>query len=135
MADHRIGPSPFFERGIDTIVVEKGQARATLPDLQLLLPPEDASQPQLERLLAARTFDSLLDAAARPAIADRALLLPSRFNEALRGAMATLKQEATRRKDRDERESKALRRAVRLLNEDEDLRELAHTYTSALYQG
>ncbi len=135
MADQRIGPSPFFERGIDTIVVDKGQAHAQLPDLQLLLPLEDASQPQLERLLAADTFDRLLDAAARPAIADRTLLLPSRFNECLRGALAALKQEAAQRKDRNAPEAKALRRAVRLLTEEDELRELAHMYTSALYQG
>lgn len=135
MNDIRIGAGRFFDRGIDTITTRQGRMGEGLPDMHQLLPTEQGARPQLERLLAARSMESFIDDSLCPHLEDRELLLPQRFRSAMKSALGTLRRRQERSKDKQSREAKVLARAGRLLDEEEELRELAHMYCSTLYQG
>lgn len=135
MADFRIGNGSFFDRGIEDITYT-GQAQASvLPGQRELTPAERAQGQHLEALLALPNMDSFLEAAIRPQVDDRDLLLPARFRLGMDEVLATL-QQAAEAAERTDRESlKVLNRAIRLLNDEIDQRALIQMYRSSLYQG
>lgn len=135
MSDLRIGQGPFFDRGIDTITFKRGDASPGLPERRTLPPPEQAGRAQLERVLWQRTLSSYLDARTRPQVDDRQLLLPQHFRAALKGTLASLRQRAERQPDPKSREARVLKRAARLLAEEDELRELVQMYCTTLFQG
>ncbi len=135
MPEIRIGEGLFFERGIDRIVVREGESSPSLPDPSRLAPSEHAGDSHLERLLRGPGFESFIDDALRPHLSDRGLLLPAAFRQALEGAVGVLRQRAAVVKDPRSREARVLQRAVRLLSEEQELRDLVRMYCSSLYQG
>lgn len=135
MSDFRVGSGPFFERGIDRITFRPKEGAQGLPDLQHLVPADQTSRPQLDRLLARRTLDHLVDDAITPEVDDPELLLPSRFRGVLRNTLKSLRRRGEREKDPRSRDARALARAAGLLAEEDELRELAQMYLSTLYQG
>jgi len=135
MNDLRIDTGPFFARGIDRIVVGHEAGTRALPELQHLPPAERGVQPQLDRLLSRPTLNSLVDDAIEPDIDDPELLLPPRFRAALRQALQTLRRRAERHQDPRSRDARTLQRAIGLLAEEDELRDLAQMYLSSLYQG
>lgn len=139
MAD--IHPSHLsFDRGIDRIIhASEGKAGA-LPEREQAQPPDMAARPQLETLLALPTLDDALDAAVRPQLHNRDLLVPARFRQALDQTLERLGQAAqqaqeARPTDDGSDTARTLNRAVRLLKEESALRDLLQMYRSALYQG
>lgn len=135
-----------FDRGIDRITHAGRGTLAMLPEREQAPPPDTGTRPQLEALLALPTLDDVLNAAVRPQLQNRDLLVPTRFRQALEGALEHLGQAAQDAQDAqdmsaaqptDERSSSArtLNRAVRLLKEESALRDLLQMYRSALYQG
>ncbi len=135
MSDFRVGSGPFFERGIDRITFRAKEGAQGLPDLHHLIPAEQSHRPQLDRLLARPTLDTLVDDAITPDIDDPELLLPSRFRGAPKGTLRSLRRRAEKEKDPRSRNARALSRAAGLLAEEDELRDLAQMYLSTLYQG
>ncbi len=124
-----------FDRGIDRITHARQQELPSLPEREQALPPDVGTQPQLESLLALPTLDDALNAALRPQLAQRDLLMPARFRDALQGALERLGAAAEQAQAGAPEDARTLNRAVRLLKEESSLRELAQMYRSALYQG
>ncbi|QKV54376.1 hypothetical protein [Comamonas antarctica] len=133
MADIRL-PSLVLDRGIETITYARQENAAPMPERSEAPPPDTGVRAHLDQLLQKPSMDSRLDQALRPPIANRDLLLPGRFREALGNALVQLRAAAGSAGDGSE-QSRVLNRAVRLLNEESSLRELEHMYRSALYQG
>ncbi|MFC4297771.1 hypothetical protein ACFO0J_06925 [Castellaniella hirudinis] len=121
-----------FDHGIDTITYARKneQAAQGLPDRRNLMPSDDPVRAQLTQLLEKPNIGHFLEDALRPDIGNRDLLMPSEFAEALREALKALASMAESGGD-----SRILNRAVRLLKEETNLRDLVAMYRSALYQG
>ncbi|GAB2734976.1 hypothetical protein GCM10027019_13010 [Melaminivora jejuensis] len=136
-----------FERGIERITHARQDSQLELPAREQAPPPDAGTQPQLEALLALPTLDDTLDAALRPQLANRQLLVPTHFRQALDDALQGLSQAAQAAADATNADvtnadgasgsdtARVLNRAVRLLKEESALRELLQMYRSALYQG
>lgn len=126
-----IRSQPFaFDRGLDRIIHGDSAAPA-LPQQHELAPSELEGVGQLERLFEQRSLEDRLEAAVRPEVSDRDLLLPAAFRAALDRALGTLRDAAEHRPD----DARVLNRAARLLKEETDLRDLVAMYRGALYQG
>ncbi len=134
MADIRLGQTPFFDRGIEAITAQRLGGSQTLPEMRKLLPPEN-KLPHLDRLLAQPTLASYIDRAIAPRIDDRSLLMPHVFGATLRSALQELRKQIERQGDPRSRRSRVLTRARRVLDEEQELRELVQMYVSTLYQG
>lgn len=133
MSDLRIN-SPVFDRGIESITYAPNNVASTLPERGDALPPDVGVRAQIDQLLQKPSMDSRLDTALRPKLANRGLLLPGNFQEALKGALTRLRQAAHDGAEASD-QTRVLNRAVRLLSEESNLRELVQMYRSALYQG
>lgn len=135
MSDMRI--SGFaFDRGLDGISYAGREAAGQhLPERQELTPPTDGVKAQLAQLLDTPNTDRYLDNQLRPTVANRDLLLPGRFAQALQATLEGLTAAAEQGQDRSPDEARALNRAVRLLKDEAGLRDLVAMYRSALYQG
>ncbi|WP_315124566.1 hypothetical protein [Comamonas antarctica] len=133
MADIRL-PSLIFDQGIENITYARQQIAAPMPERGETPPPDVRVHAQLDQLLQRPSMDSRLDEALRPLIANRDLLLAARFRETLRKLLAQLRKAAGSATKGSER-ARVLNRAVRLLSDELDLRELEQMYRSALYQG
>ena len=122
-----------FDHGIDTIVYARKneQTAPGLPERRNLTPTEDPVRAQLTQLLEKPNTGRFLEDALRPDIGNRDLLMPSEFAEALREALKSLAGLA----ESGGGDSRVLNRAVRLLKEETNLRDLVAMYRSALYQG
>ncbi len=106
-----------------------------LPERQELAPPADGVKAQLAQLLDTPNIDRYLDSQLRPTVANRDLLLPGKFAQALQATLDGLSAAAEQSQDRNPEDARALNRAVRLLKDEAGLRELVAMYRSALYQG
>lgn len=136
-----INPSALtFDRGISSITHARQGTLTSLPEREQSPPSDMGSRPQLDALLALPTLDDALDAAVRPQLQNRDLLVPTRFRQALEGALDQLGQAAQTAQqaqptDDNSDTTRTLNRAVRLLKEESALRDLVQMYRSALYQG
>jgi len=135
VSDFRVGAGVFFDKGIDSITFKGGEAAQGLPDQRELTPADHAERPQLDQLLAMPNLDDFLDQATRPELANRDLLMPTRFRQVMDSTQATLRQAVAEAQDSAPESAKLLNRAVRLLNEEGALRDLVQMYRSVLYQG
>lgn len=136
MSDMRI--SGFaFDRGLDGITYAGREAASQhLPARQELAPPADGVKAQLAQLLDTPNIDRYLDSQLCPTVANRDLLLPGKFAQALQAALDGLAAAAAEQsQDRSPEDARALNRAVRLLKDEAGLRDLVAMYRSALYQG
>lgn len=122
-----------FDHGIEDIVHARRneQAVQSLPERRNLAPSDDNVRPQLSQLLEKPNTERFLEEALRPQISNRDLLMPSQFAEALKEVLKELAALA----EGGGGDSRVLNRAVRLLKEETNLRELVAMYRSALYQG
>ncbi|MGE8689082.1 MAG: hypothetical protein ACN6PJ_18195 [Achromobacter sp.] len=133
MSDMRIN-GLAFDRGIDGISYASRDAGGQhLPERQELAPPADGVRAQLAQLLDKPTAARYLDDSLRPPLANRDLLMPAKFQQALQSALDGLGAAAEQASDQDD--ARALNRALRLLKDEAGLRELVAMYRSALYQG
>lgn len=132
MADRVNLADGFFARGIEAITHRERPGQLDLPELpelQRLAPPEHQRQPALQALLAGHALDGYVSAAIYPQVQEPDLLLPRPFNRALESAYQTVRR-ASERHGRSE----VLERAVRILAEEQEWRELARAFREALYQ-
>lgn len=136
MPDVRMVPGTFFERGIDSITFKGRKQSSDGPSgQQQLAPAAQGQRPQIEQLLAAHNMETYLDDAVRPRIDDRDLLMPHRFRKALDAALLETRHRAKELQTSDPQAAKVLNRAVRVMDEVIDLRDLFQMYRSVLYQG
>jgi type III secretion protein X len=133
MVDLRIGSTPFFDRGIESIIRTPESPR--LPDRGDLAPSELAGPAALDELLFAANLESLLDAYVRPTLAERDLLTPQRFRDAMESVVLYFVGAADTRRRANPRVGKTLDGAVQLLTDDIELRDLLQMYRYALLQG
>ena len=125
-----------FDRGLDGISYDgRGTTGQHLPERQELAPPADGVKAQLAQLLDTPNIDRYLDGQLRPTVANRDLLLPGKFAQALQATLEGLSAAAEQSQDRNPEDARALNRAVRLLKDEAGLRDLVAMYRSALYQG
>jgi hypothetical protein len=138
MSEARIGSVPFFHRGIDRVLdAPSSPAAPLLPDLPdgFDLAPSAQEQPNaVFELFACNNLESLLDAWVRPAIVRRELLEPQGFRAAIAGAAEAMARAAGIRRYANPRVGKLLDRAGRVLEEEEELRELLQMFRTALLQ-
>ena len=87
MSDMRIN-GLAFDRGIDGISYASRDAGGQhLPERQELAPPADGVRAQLAQLLDKPTAARYLDDSLRPPLANRDLLMPAKFQQALQSAL------------------------------------------------
>lgn len=143
MLDIRRDKPGFFSQGIESISHAPAAKAFSLPASTNAPLSDNVGRSQLEALLQKPSMDSRLDAALRPPLENRDLLLPGKFRAAL-GVARELVRQAASRQPRDRRkaddapateESRVLNRAARLLDEDAAARDLGQMYRSTLYQG
>ena len=124
--------SLVFDRGIENITyTTEDTGEKHLPERQSLPPPSDGMKARLVELLAPPNTASYLHDSLRPAIENRNLLLPGHYGETLSNTLENLSSAA----EKDTENSRVLNRAVRVLKEEVNLRELLQMYRSVLYQG
>lgn len=133
MSDIRLN-NLILDRGIDTITYSRQEVVPAMPERGNALPPDIGTRAQLDLLLQTPSMDNRLDLALRPELQHRDLLLPGRFSEALGQALTQLRAAAAAAAESSD-QSRVLNRAVRLLGEESNLRDLVQMYRSALYQG
>lgn len=134
MPELRIAGKDFFARGIERILSRQGERPSQLPDLPMLPPIEWPGSSSLARALATRSFEDDVQAVLRPSVGDRHLLRPGPFSRALADAKELL--EYTRSQlppGNDAGRLEVLDRAIRQLQEEQVLRDLAFGYRAALY--
>lgn len=133
MSDMRIN-GLAFDRGIDSISYAGREAGGQqLPERHELTPPADGVRAQLAQLLDKPNTARYLDESLRPALDNRDLLMPGKFQHALQSALDGLAAAAEQHQNEDA--ARSLNRALRLLKDEAGLRDLVAMYRSALYQG
>ena len=123
--------SPFpMDRGIDKILRSGDETVESGPSADLS-PAFSPVKPRLEQLFAARNLDDYIASQLAPLIREAGLLMPNRFENALRGGMEDLEALA----EDDPRNARILRRAARLMGDQVSLRDLLRMYRLALLKG
>ena len=123
-----------FDRGIESITHAHPETGTVMPERGEAPPTDMGARAQLDDLLWEASMDDWLDAALRPRLESRDVLLPGRFNATLVAVHQWLSQ-AAQQSPAGSTKARQLNRAVRLLREERSLRELVQMYRSALYQG
>ena len=128
--------SPFdalrLDRGLTEVLHGGAPAGPAMPAQRQLVPAESLAAQHLAALLAPRSLAAELEAALQPPVDDRALLLPGAFRGALEAARDELAQAAT---TADAAARRLLNDALRALDDDLALRDLATMYRGVLHQG
>jgi hypothetical protein len=122
-----------LDRGLTEILHAGTQGAPALPQQHQLDPAESLAAPALDTMLGPAGLDAELEAALTPNVDDRALLLPAAFRGALEQARASLAQAATQAAE--PALQRLLQAAVRTLDDDLALRDLAAMYRGLLHQG
>ncbi|MBH1965479.1 MAG: hypothetical protein I8H77_14135 [Comamonadaceae bacterium] len=141
MAENHLGPHITFDRGIDQVTYVRSGETQSLPMRREEAPSELGGRPQLDSLLALPTLDDGLEEAIRPQLADRELMVPSRFHAVLDSLHTALSQriDGNAGGAADEfmspEKKRDLKRALTVLGGAQDLRGLVQMYRSVLYQG
>ena len=106
-------------------------APSFLPN-QALIRPSDLQEPiQLDQLFKLDSLNDFIESRLKPDIFDISVLQPTNFRNALKATRDNLHQLARLKKN----SSRQLGRLLQLLDEQEDLSQLALMYYSALFQG
>lgn len=135
MSDMRIN-GLAFDRGIDSISYAGRETGSQhLPERHELTPPADGVRAQLAQILDKPNTARYLDEQLRPALENRDLLMPGKFQYALQSALDGLAAAAEQTQNKNEDAARTLNRALRLLKDEAGLRDLVAMYRSALYQG
>lgn len=125
-------PPPRIDEGIEKIL--RGPVRRS-DDRQALTnnysPAYTATRQRLDDLYAMPNLDDYLIAEMAPLVAEGSLLLPHRFARELSEARELLR----RARERKKRHARIFSRAIEVLSDQMELRDLLQTYLSALYKG
>ena len=138
MDNLRFGDGLFFKCGINSITRKKLlNSKESTPDNFDLSPSEQGLRPQLEQLLHQSDGNSFLEEKLTPDLDDRELLLPGKFQKALDDSLEEMEKivKEMHLHNSSDANVKVLNRAVRVLREDIELRDLLRMYRAALLQG
>lgn len=125
----RINTQFLPNTGIESITRQESETFSRLPDSLHVVPSGDeAAGGSLEKLFAPKLGASMQNFLT-PDIASRELFLPSVFNRKLRQAADDLRKAARNNN------SRTLRHAADVLDEDADLKNLLSTYRQLLQKG
>ena len=128
----RIGNTPFpMDRGIDKILRADDENNVETGPIADISPAFSPVKPRLEQLFAAPNLEDYLAGELAPAAAEAGLLMPNRFNRALRDGADELQHE----EEADPRNARILRAARRLMSDQVAQRDLVQMYRSALLKG
>jgi hypothetical protein len=94
-------------------------------------PAYTATRQRLDQLYAMPNLDDYLVEEMAPLVAEGSLLLPHRFAQELGAARELLRREQVRK----QRHARVFSRAIEVLSDQMDLRDLLQTYLTALYKG
>jgi hypothetical protein len=131
MPMRRVHTTPFpMDRGIEKILhaEDLGVEGGPVADIS---PAYSPLKPRLEQLYALPNLEDYIAGQLAPLILETSLLLPHRFENALRGGVDDLEAEA----EEDPRNARILRRAARLMGDQVSLRDLLRMYRLALLKG
>jgi len=121
-----------FDHGIESIVHHRGDPDTPqLPQRRDVSPAADAAQTKLAALLDRPTLDGLLDQWVDPGIADDTLTRPAPFRQRLEDTAVWLDDCA----QRDPDNAKIINRALRVISDERNLRDLLGANRAALFQG
>lgn len=135
--DRRIRRTPApvplrIDQGIEKILrapARPADDRATITGN--VSPAYTATRQRLDELYAMPNLDDYLIAEMAPLVAEGSLLLPHRFARELAEARERLRKE----RERQKRHARIFSRAIEVLSDQMDLRDLLQSYLSALYKG
>jgi len=123
--------TPFpMDRGIEKILRSNDEVVESGP-IADLSPAFSPVKPRLEQLYPLPNLEDYLAAELAPIINEAGLLLPGRFEKALRDAVDNL----LAAEEEDPRSAHVFRRARKIMGEQAALRELVRMYRSALLKG
>lgn len=128
----RVRNTPFpMDRGIEKILRADDDKNVEIGPAGDISPAFSPVKPRLEQLYAMPNLDDYIASELAPLMAEAGLLMPSRFNRALRDGADELKEA----EDADPRNARILRAARRLMGDQASLRDLVTMYRSALLKG
>jgi type III secretion protein X len=128
----RIGNTPFpLDRGIDKILRLDDEKNVETGYSGDISPAFSPVKPRLEQLYALPNLEDYIAAELAPLMHEAGMLMPNRFNRALRDGEEHLQLE----EEEDPRNARILRAARRLMNDQVSLRELVQMYRTALLKG
>lgn len=128
----RIRNTPFpMDRGIEKILRSEDESIAESGPVAEISPAFSPVKPRLEQLYPLPNLEEYLNEELRPLPTGASLLLPNRFERALRDAMDAL----LAAEGEDPRNAHVFRRARKLMGEQASLRDLVRMYRSALLKG
>lgn len=126
-------PTPTrIDQGIVKILrgpVQRGEERPSSSNNYS--PAYTPTRQRLDQLYAMPNLDDYLIEEMAPLVNEGSLLLPHRFVAELAAARELLRRE----RERSQRHERILNRAIDLLSDQMDLRDLLQSYLSALYKG
>lgn len=117
-----------FDRGIEQIMRDPGFGDPKLPDSSPIYPSEEQVRPRLDAVLVGPSLDDVVDRFLRPAVRNKDVLMPERYSALLDGAQRRLRELA----DDDRGNRPVLAGAAALLEEEDQLRTLLHSYRATL---
>lgn len=130
---HTPPPPPLrIDQGIEKILrgpVKRSDDRAAITGS--CSPAYTATRQRLDELYAMPNLDDYLIEEMAPLVAEGSLLLPHRFVRELGEARDLLRQA----RERQKRHARVFSRAIDVLSDQMDLRDLLQSYLSALYKG
>lgn len=125
-------PPTRIDQGIEKILRGPIQCSDERPvNTNNYSPAYTATRQRLDQLYAMPNLDDYLIEEMAPLVNEGSLLLPHRFVAELAAAREMLRRERERRK----RHERILSRAIDLLSDQMELRDLLQSYLSALYKG
>lgn len=126
-------PQPVrIDQGITKILrgpIQQGEERPS--STNNYSPAYTATRQRLDELYAMPNLDDYLIAEMAPLVNEGSLLLPHRFVAELAAARELLRRE----RERQKRHARIFSRAIDLLSDQMELRDLLQSYLTALYKG
>jgi type III secretion protein X len=128
----RVRNTPFpMDRGIEKILRAEDDRNVETGPAGDVSPAFSPVKPRLEQLYAMPNLDDYITSELAPLMTEAGLLMPNRFNRALRDGADELKGA----EDADPRNARILRAARRLMGDQATMRDLVTMYRSALLKG
>ncbi len=127
----RVGELLSFTVGIEQILVDHGQhLDEHLPESNTLFPSDTPPELHLEQVVRTQNYEKALLAGLCPSIEQRNVLLPGQIRAQLAEVARELDARFRKAKTSEEREE--LKKALLVLEEDEELREVLSAYERLL---
>ena len=128
----RITRNLSLDAGIEQILTRSDPFPSALPDTGRMMPGIDRVGQRLDEVLFPPSVEEELLESFRPEVDQREILTPNGYRAALEESQAELREAVARAKGTPAGDS--LQRAVALLDEERELRDLLSTYRHLLHK-